>query len=59
MSFSIMIFQDYMPRSGIVVSYGSFILSLFFFKESPCPIFNLRFSWPHRYELFMYISSCG
>ena len=33
--FSIMIFSGYMPSSGIVESYGNFIPSFFFFKESP------------------------
>ena len=32
-SFSIMVFSGYMPSSGIVGSYGSFIPS--FFKEFP------------------------
>ena len=32
-SFQIMIFSGYMPRSGIAVSYGSSIFS--FFKEPP------------------------
>ena len=34
-SFSIMVFSGYMPSTGIVGSFGSFIPS-FFFKESPC-----------------------
>ena len=29
MSFSVMLFSGYMPSSGIVGSYGSFILSVF------------------------------
>ena len=35
MSFSILISSGYMPRSGIAGSYGGFISSFFFFKESP------------------------
>ena len=32
-SFSVLVFSGYMPRSGIAGSYGGFIPS--FFKESP------------------------
>ena len=34
MSSSILISSGYMPRSGIAGSYGGFIPSFFFFKES-------------------------
>ena len=41
-SFSILVFSGYMPRSEIAGSYGGFIPS-FFFKESP---YNLPL-WLH------------
>ena len=34
-SFSILVSSGHMPRIGIAGSYGSFIPSFFFFKESP------------------------
>ena len=34
-SLSILVSSGYMPRSGIAGSYGGFISSFFFFKESP------------------------
>ena len=34
-SFKIFVSSGYMPRIGIAGSYGSFIPSFFFFKESP------------------------
>ena len=34
-SLSVLVSSGYMPRSGIAESYGGFIPSVFFFKESP------------------------
>ena len=34
-SFSILVSSGYMAHSGIAGSYGAFIPSFFFFKESP------------------------
>ena len=34
-SFSILVSSGYLPRRGVAGSYGGFIPSFFFFKESP------------------------